>query len=242
MDRGGNFGGRGRGKGGNGGGRGRGRGQGQGQGQGRGRGRGSADQPRGPPPPETVLAPQMRDLNISTQEPSRVPSIPRAEAPAAAEASCSTSMASAKESVEGFSSVQIPSSSVSFGSIKLESKLESGQRAKATLVPVNRPDGGGKRAIGPIRLYANHFLVKFNPGVKIFHYDFDIQRVSNGSAKKEKEKKPGKAEKETKVGRVSKEDTLEVKKKLLKENSAVFGNAKVVFDGKKKHIQYTAFA
>lgn len=72
------------------------------------------DQPRGPPPqehmsniPATVLASQMMNLNISTQEPSRVPYILPAEAPAIVEASFSTYMASAKEFVEGFSSVQI---------------------------------------------------------------------------------------------------------------------------------------
>ena len=62
----------------------------------------------------------MRDLNIFTQEPSRVPSIPMQVPPPAAEASYSTSMASSKESVEGFNSVQMRSSSVSFGSIKVE--------------------------------------------------------------------------------------------------------------------------
>jgi eukaryotic translation initiation factor 2C len=119
--------------------------------------------------------------------------------------------------------------------------VETGQRSRSVLVPVNRPDGGGKKAIGPIRLYANHFRVNFNPALKIFHYDFDIQRVSDGSGKREKEKKgPGKTEKEVKVGRVSKEDTMEIKNKLLQENRAAFGNARIVFDGKKNIYSTTS--
>lgn len=242
MDRGGK--GKGRGRGGNGGqGRGQGRGQGQGQGQvqvqvqgqgqGRGRGRGSLDQPRGPPLPEripstpvTVVASQMEALTIST--PQRT---------SAAGASSSISMASTMESADELRSAQLPSSSVSFGSIppsRVESKEETGQRSRTGLVPVNRPDGGGKISIGAIRLYANHFRVNFNPALKIYHYDFDIQRVSNGSGKKEKEKKgSGKTEKEMKVGRISKEDAVEIKKKLLQENREAFGNALIVFDGKK---------
>jgi hypothetical protein len=94
------------------------------------------------------------------------------------------------------------------------------------------PNGGGKKSIGSIRLYVNHFHVNCNPNLKIFHYDFDIQRVSDGSRKREKEKKGRKREKEVKVGRVSKEDTMEIKNKLLQENRTAFDNVRIVFDGK----------
>ena len=78
----------------------------------------------------------------------------------------------------------------------------------------------------------NHFHVNFNPTLKIFHYEFDIKRVSDGSGKRGKEKKgPGKTEKEMKESRVS--DALEIKNKLLQENRAAFGNAVIVFDGEK---------
>ena len=71
--------------------------------------------------------------------------------------------------------------------------------------------------------------------MKIFHCKFYIQRVSNGYGTKGKEKKLGKVEKEVKVGRVSKEDRMEVKNKLLIENRASIGNAKISFDGKKTY-------
>ena len=97
---------------------------------------------------------------------------------------------------------------------------------------MNRPNGGGKKAIENIWFVANHFRVNFNPALKIYHYDFDILRVDNGSGKRKKEKRgPGKTEKEMKESRVS--DALEIKNKLLQENRAAFGNAVIIFDGEK---------
>ena len=57
-----------------------------------------------------------------------------------------------------------------------------------SLVPMNRPYSGGKKAIRTIRLVVNHLPVKFVPDLKIYHYNFDIQRVNNGSRKREKYK------------------------------------------------------
>ncbi|CAN6289084.1 unnamed protein product [Urochloa humidicola] len=71
-----------------------------------------------------------------------------------------------------------------------------------------RPDGGGVKGT-IIPLYANHFLVRFDPGKKIFHYDVDISPHP------------------------SKETARMIKKKLVEENSSVLLGALPAFDGRK---------
>ena len=75
-----------------------------------------------------------------------------------------------------------------------------------TIAP--RPDGGGVKG-NVIPLYANHFLVHFDPGKKIFHYDVDI------------------------YPHPSKETARMIKNKLVEENSSVLSGALPAFDGRK---------
>ncbi|CAL4940068.1 unnamed protein product [Urochloa decumbens] len=71
-----------------------------------------------------------------------------------------------------------------------------------------RPDGGGVKGT-IIPLHANHFLVRFDPGKKIFHYDVDISPHP------------------------SKETARMIKNKLVEENSNVLSGALPAFDGRK---------
>ncbi|XP_058007094.1 protein argonaute 2 isoform X3 [Hevea brasiliensis] len=41
--------------------------------------------------------------------------------------------------------------------------------------PINRPDNGGRNDIRHIRLFANHFLLNYNSGSIIRHYDIDVK-------------------------------------------------------------------
>nr|XP_009411077.2 PREDICTED: protein argonaute 7 isoform X2 [Musa acuminata subsp. malaccensis] len=76
------------------------------------------------------------------------------------------------------------------------------------LVATRRPDAGG--AEGPvIHLLANHFLVRFDPLQKIYHYDVNISP------------------------RPSKEIARMIKRKLVEDNSDILSGALPVFDGRK---------
>ncbi|GJN40611.1 hypothetical protein PR202_gb29855 [Eleusine coracana subsp. coracana] len=71
-----------------------------------------------------------------------------------------------------------------------------------------RPDVGGVNGT-MIPLYANHFLVRFDPNQKIFHYNVDISP------------------------RPSKETARLIKNKLVEENSSALLGALLAFDGRK---------
>ncbi|GFQ02043.1 protein argonaute 7 [Phtheirospermum japonicum] len=71
-----------------------------------------------------------------------------------------------------------------------------------------RPDSGGVEG-KPITLLANHFLVKFDPAQKIFHYNVEINPNP------------------------SKELARTIKRKLVEENPTLLSNARPVFDGRK---------
>ncbi|TVU46499.1 hypothetical protein EJB05_06040, partial [Eragrostis curvula] len=71
-----------------------------------------------------------------------------------------------------------------------------------------RPDVGGVEGT-VIPLYANHFLVRFDPSQKVFHYNVDISP------------------------RPSKETARMIKNKLVAENSSALSGALPAFDGRK---------
>nr|AAS01930.1 putative piwi domain containing protein [Oryza sativa Japonica Group]ABF96954.1 Piwi domain containing protein, expressed [Oryza sativa Japonica Group] len=84
---------------------------------------------------------------------------------------------------------------------------------KFTVAPLDnaiarRPDMGGVEG-AEIPLSANHFLVQFDPGQKIFHYNVDISP------------------------RPSKETARMIKKKLVEENPSVLSGSQPAFDGRK---------
>jgi eukaryotic translation initiation factor 2C len=73
---------------------------------------------------------------------------------------------------------------------------------------VLRPDKGGVKGT-MIPLYANHFLVRFDPSQKILHYNVEISP------------------------RPSKETARMIKNKLVEENSSALSGALPAFDGRK---------
>ncbi|KAL0926030.1 hypothetical protein M5K25_004411 [Dendrobium thyrsiflorum] len=81
-------------------------------------------------------------------------------------------------------------------------------RSLQTMVTARRPDCCGAEG-SPIFLLANHFLVKFDPMQKIFHYDVSISP------------------------RPSREVARMIKRKLVLENIDVLAGAQPVFDGRK---------
>ncbi|XP_039057840.1 protein argonaute 7-like [Hibiscus syriacus] len=95
----------------------------------------------------------------------------------------------------------------------LPSKASDGRKLststkKAALVIVKRPDFGGVE--GPvISLLANHFLVKFDPSLKIYHYNVEISPNP------------------------SKDVARMIKEKLVETNSGLFSGARPAYDGRK---------
>ncbi|KAF8698832.1 hypothetical protein HU200_035091 [Digitaria exilis] len=89
--------------------------------------------------------------------------------------------------------------------------MSTHQNSPITLPAVTvapRPDGGGVEGT-VIPLYANHFLVRFDPSKKIFHYDVHI------------------------FPHPSKETARMIKNKLVEENSSVLSGSLPAFDGRK---------
>ncbi|PIN05276.1 Translation initiation factor 2C (eIF-2C) [Handroanthus impetiginosus] len=76
------------------------------------------------------------------------------------------------------------------------------------LAVARRPDSGGVEGKS-ITLFANHFLVQFDPSQKIFHYDVEI------------------------FPNTSKEISRMIKKKLVEENSPLLSGALPVYDGRR---------
>lgn len=77
-----------------------------------------------------------------------------------------------------------------------------------TLTPTRRPDSGGMEGT-VVSLLANHFLVRFDPPQRVFHYTMDISPNP------------------------SKETSRMVKKKLVQDNTMAFSGAIPAFDGRK---------
>ncbi|PIN03702.1 Translation initiation factor 2C (eIF-2C) [Handroanthus impetiginosus] len=76
------------------------------------------------------------------------------------------------------------------------------------MVLARRPDSGGVEG-RVITLFANHFLVQFDPSQRIFHYDVEISPNP------------------------SKDIARKIKKKLVEEHSAVLSGALPVYDGRR---------
>eukprot|EP00268_Persea_americana_P040038 TRINITY_DN3971_c0_g1_i2.p1 TRINITY_DN3971_c0_g1~~TRINITY_DN3971_c0_g1_i2.p1 ORF type:complete len:543 (+),score=108.12 TRINITY_DN3971_c0_g1_i2:25-1629(+) len=76
------------------------------------------------------------------------------------------------------------------------------------LVAIRRPDSGGVDG-HVIPLLANHFLVQFNPSLRIFHYDVEI------------------------APHPSKEVARMIKRKLVQDNPSVVGGSLPAFDGRR---------
>ncbi|XP_044497163.1 protein argonaute 2-like [Mangifera indica] len=86
-------------------------------------------------------------------------------------------------------------------------------------VPIKRPDEGGTLAIQTVRLFVNHFPVKFNPQSIIRHYDIDV-----------------KSEEPTKHGRpvkIPKSHLAMIRNKLFEDDPAQFPLAFTAYDGEK---------
>ncbi|KAJ8758758.1 hypothetical protein K2173_000479 [Erythroxylum novogranatense] len=125
-------------------------------------------------------------------------------APASASASASASEPAVDDPVRvGMQSLQISGSSLS-----------------NDLVPVKRPDKGGTVAVRTAKLRVNHFLVKFNPGSVIRHYDIDV--------KQETVSRSGRA------GKISKAKLAMIRDQLFADQSSRFPPVSTTaYDGEK---------
>ncbi|KAK8547032.1 hypothetical protein V6N13_099777 [Hibiscus sabdariffa] len=88
------------------------------------------------------------------------------------------------------------------------SKMSTTTTKKEALVVVNRPDSGGVEG-SVISLLANHFLVKFDPCLKIYHYNVEISPNP------------------------SKDVARMIKQKLVETNSGLLCGAHPAYDGRK---------
>lgn len=89
----------------------------------------------------------------------------------------------------------------------IEVSGSTGREAEAALAVTKRPDSGGQDG-SVIYLLANHFLVKFDPSQKIYHYNVDISPHP------------------------SKEIARMIKQKLLETEGDSFSGAVPAFDGR----------
>nr|DAD43829.1 TPA_asm: hypothetical protein HUJ06_002059 [Nelumbo nucifera] len=86
-------------------------------------------------------------------------------------------------------------------------------------VPVKRPDNGGKWATQFSQLLVNHFPIKYNPNLIIFHYDVDI--------------KPEVTPKQGRSLRITKSLMHMIRNKLFSDLPKNFPMAKTAYDGEK---------
>ncbi|KAH7854288.1 hypothetical protein Vadar_012117 [Vaccinium darrowii] len=88
------------------------------------------------------------------------------------------------------------------------------------IVPINRPDKGGRVAARTVRLYANHFVVSYNPEGTILHYHVDIKpQMSHGP-------QPTK-------NFIPKLDHRRILEKLFSDDPTRFPDQKTAYDGMK---------
>ena len=98
-------------------------------------------------------------------------------------------------------------------------KLKEISKDSDKIIPVKRPERGGKLAIRTVGLRANHFPVKFNPNTIIMHYVVDVQLAvppKNG-----------------RPARISKSVLSEIRNKLSSDDPEQFPLSKTVYDGEK---------
>ncbi|KAM3737894.1 hypothetical protein ACB098_09G091200 [Castanea mollissima] len=87
------------------------------------------------------------------------------------------------------------------------------------IIPVKRPDKGGKLAIRTVGLRANHFPVKFDPNTIIMHYVVDVQ--------------PAVPPKNGRPVRIPKSVLSVIRNKLSSDDPEQFPLSKTVYDGEK---------
>ncbi|KAM7519207.1 hypothetical protein LguiB_018169 [Lonicera macranthoides] len=91
--------------------------------------------------------------------------------------------------------------------------------SKDRVLPIKRPDSGGKLSVRRTKLLVNHFLVKFNPETIIMHYDIDIKayRPSRGWFSRP----------------IPKFDLLLIRRELFARDPTRFPMSMTAYDGKK---------
>ncbi|XAR59395.1 hypothetical protein NMG60_11015221 [Bertholletia excelsa] len=92
------------------------------------------------------------------------------------------------------------------------------RKIKSELVPVRRPDKGGKLAIWSPKLLVNHFRVGFNPRTVVIHYDIDIKLEDPSKNRPTK---------------ISKSDLRMIKNKLFSDDPSKFPLSRTAYDGEK---------
>ncbi|KAI4296993.1 hypothetical protein L6164_036906 [Bauhinia variegata] len=87
------------------------------------------------------------------------------------------------------------------------------------IIPIRRPDGGGRLSIRTCRLYVNHFPVAFNPQSIIMHYNVDVT--------------PELPPKHGRPKKISKSDLSLIREKLFSDDSQRLPLQMTAYDGEK---------
>ncbi|XP_043701213.1 protein argonaute 2-like [Telopea speciosissima] len=97
------------------------------------------------------------------------------------------------------------------------SRAPSPPHESGNIVPIRRPDNGGKSCIQEVRLRANHFLITYNPQMTMFQYNIDVvPEMSSGAPP-----------------RVSNSEIRSVKNKMFSDDPAQFPLSMTAYDGGK---------
>ncbi|KAK4488025.1 hypothetical protein RD792_003765 [Penstemon davidsonii] len=105
------------------------------------------------------------------------------------------------------------------GSLKISEPQHQFSPKNTRILPVKRPEGGTNSSRS-VSLRVNHFLVRFNPRVTIFHYNLDIKQVISRGRKPVKRSK-------------HKTDLRLIRNKLFLDDPARFPLDRTAYDGEK---------
>ncbi|CAK9182106.1 unnamed protein product [Ilex paraguariensis] len=101
-----------------------------------------------------------------------------------------------------------------------KSRLSFVESTENRVLPIKRPDKGGTVAVRSVRLFANHFPVRFNPESTIMHYDVDIKPDMSLSSRSSR--KP-----------IPKSDLRLIRDKLFSDDPTRFPLQMTAYDGEK---------
>ncbi|XP_012084883.2 protein argonaute 2 isoform X2 [Jatropha curcas] len=106
-----------------------------------------------------------------------------------------------------------------YGSQGISEKLALPSDTTSKIVPVKRPDKGGKLAIRTATLQVNHFPVSFDPESIIMHYDIDVR--------------PDVPPKHGRPARITKSNLTLIRNKFFTDNPSQFPLSMTAYDGEK---------
>ncbi|XP_058072010.1 protein argonaute 2-like isoform X2 [Magnolia sinica] len=114
-----------------------------------------------------------------------------------------------------------PAAAATTSAYELEKlKISDPPSRLGSIVPIKRPDKGGQAGIRSLQILVNHFPVNFDPRMKIYQYNLDIQRVTPH--------KPSAA-----TAKISKADAHLVKEYLFAKFPTLFPTLNTAYDGER---------